>query len=413
MINQEVTILGAGPGGAAAALQLNKMKISCLLIDKAKFPRDKTCGDAISGKAVVILNRIDPNILLNLNKEKFNKNIWGLRIFAPNSKMVDIPFTLDYNPINDPVPGYVVARNDFDNHLIEEVRNAPHVELMEETDIEHIEKVRDGFLLRSKDGVIEIKTKMLLVANGAHSKFSREYAGITKEPKHYAGAVRAYYENVTGFQEDGMIELHFLKEYIPGYFWIFPMSNNRANVGLGLRSDHVSSRKMNLNKSLKDIIENYPDIKDRFKDAKLVSKIKGHPLPLGSKIYPISGDHFMLIGDAAHLIDPITGEGVGNAIFSGWIAAEQIEECIKQNDFSSSFLKSYDKRIRRVMGPELKLSYQMQRMLTYPWLINFFANQLHKNPGIKKILIGMYLDLELRKKIINPLFWLKVILKKQ
>ena len=114
MINQEVTILGAGPGGAAAALQLNKMKISCLLIDKAKFPRDKTCGDAISGKAVVILNRIDPNILLNLNKEKFNKNIWGLRIFAPNSKMVDIPFTLDYDPINDPVPGYVVERNDFD-----------------------------------------------------------------------------------------------------------------------------------------------------------------------------------------------------------------------------------------------------------------------------------------------------------
>ena len=82
---------------------------------------------------------------------------------------------------------------------------------------------------------------------------------------------------------------------------------------------------------------------------------------LDQKSVKLSGDHYMLVGDAAHLIDPLTGEGIGNAFYSGFIAAEQAIECLKANNFSTTFLTAYDKRIRRVLGSEMKLSYRIQR----------------------------------------------------
>lgn len=409
MIEQDITIVGAGPGGATAALQLNKMKIPCLLLDKAKFPRDKTCGDALSGKVTTLLNRIDPDILHRLESKDFNHNIWGIRMVAPNYVNLDVPFKWDYNVKEDAVPGYVVPRMDFDHFLIDEVKRTELVDFREEVEIDSIERTEGGFVLTGNGGAIKIRTRLLMVANGAHSKFSRDYAGIKKENKHYAGAVRAYFENVNGYHPDGFIELHFLKEYIPGYFWIFPMENNTANVGLGLRSDYISKRRINLKKELMKIVENHPNIKERFKDAKLASKIVGYPLPLGSKKYRISGDHFMLLGDAGHLVDPITGEGVGNAMYSGWIAAEQAGECFKQNDFSAPFMDAYDIRIQRVLGVEMRLSYQLQRLLIYPWFVNMFARRLEKSDKLRKVLIRMYSDLELRKKLVHPLFWLKML----
>jgi geranylgeranyl reductase family protein len=409
MIEQDITIVGAGPGGATAALQLNKAKIPCLLLDKVKFPRDKTCGDALSGKVTTLLNRINPEIQERLESKEYKHNIWGIRMLAPNNIAIDVPFKWNYDVENDSVPGYVASRWDFDNFLIEEVKRCSSIDFREETDVDSIEKIDGGFMIRANKGDLVVKTKLLLVANGAHSKFSREYAGIKKENNHYAAAVRAYFENVSGFQEDGFIELHFLKEYIPGYFWIFPMANNRANVGLGLRSDYVSKRRLNLKKELMEIVENHPYIKDRFKDARLVGKIKGYPLPLGSKKYKLSGDNYMLLGDAGHLVDPVTGEGVGNAMYSGWIAAEQAVECLKRDDFSAKFMNEYDIRVNRVLGVEMKLSYQLQRILAYPTIVNFFARKLDKSTKLKQMLIRMYTDVDLRKQLVHPVFWFKVL----
>ncbi|MBL7831995.1 MAG: hypothetical protein JNK41_13290 [Saprospiraceae bacterium] len=151
-------------------------------------------------------------------------------------------------------------------------------------------------------------------------------------------------------------------------------------------------------------------MKSRFKNASICGPIEGYPLPLGSKLKNLSGDHYMLLGDAGHLIDPLTGEGIGNGMYSGWIAAEQAIECLKQERFDKSFMNAYDIRIKRVLGSELKLSYTLQRIMVHKWLINFLANRLHNSYRLREILTKMYVDLELRKKLISPLFWFKLVL---
>ncbi|GAB5555717.1 MAG: geranylgeranyl reductase family protein [Saprospiraceae bacterium] len=412
MLKTDILIIGAGPGGAATALKLSYMGIPCILIDKASFPRDKVCGDAVSGKVTTLLNRLDPAILKRFRKLPVHSDVWGIRFVAPNRQAIDIPFTPDYVRDPDNAPGYVVRRTDFDNFLIEEVQKRKNIDWMPETEATHFERSEQGYIVEFKDGQ-KVTCSLLIVANGAYSQFTRKVAGLEKENKHYAGAVRAYYKNVSGFSEDNFIELHFIKDYIPGYFWAFPLPDGGANIGLGMRSDFISKRKVNLKKSLEKIITEHPDISPRFKNAQLEGKVVGYGLPLGSKTRPISGDHFMLVGDAGYLVDPLTGEGIGNAFYSGFIAAEQARDCLEAQNFSAEILKAYDIRVERVLGSEMKLSYRMQSIARYPFLLNIIGRIINSNRKLLYVLSNMYTDFNLREQIVKPWFWLKMIFSKK
>lgn len=414
MIKTDVCILGAGPAGASTALHLSYRDVPTVLIDKAVFPRDKVCGDALSGKVPLLLKRLDPQMLARFEQRtEMLTDVWGIRFIAPNRTALDIPFKSNYDKTKETSPGYVAKRIDFDNFLIDEVKRRENIDFYDNTAIEFHEKVDGGFIVSDKKKEFQVECKLLIIADGAHSKFARHYAGIEKDNAHHAGALRAYYTGVTGFHEDNFIELQFLDEIIPGYFWIFPLPNGQANVGIGMRTDFISKRRVNLKKVMLDVIENHPDIAPRFKNAKLQNKIVGYGLPLGSKKQKLSGDNYMLTGDAGHLIDPLTGEGIGNGFYSGWIAAEQAVECLKANNFSAKFMKSYDKRIHRVLGIEMKLSYQIQRLMRYPWVINPLANWVNRNPRFFDIMSRMYNDLELRKQIVNPFFWVKLVMGRE
>lgn len=410
-MNLPLIIVGAGPGGCASALKLAQMGIACTLVDKATFPRDKVCGDAVSGKALTLLRRIDPNIAQRLEEKKsMHTRIWGIRFVAPNGITTDVPFRPDYNPLSDPVQGMVCRRLDFDNFLVEEVRKQKLIEFVEGCNVEEIIPTKVGFSLSANKGSWQRETPLLIVANGANSKFARHYAGLTKDPGHFAAAVRAYYRNVKGLHPDGFIELHFLKAITPGYFWIFPLPNGFANVGLGMRSDFVSKKCYNLNQELNALLTSHPSLKHRFADAELCGTVKGYPLPLGSKKQPVSGNNYMLVGDAAHLIDPLSGEGIGNAIYSGFIAAEQAAKCLEKQNFSAAFLKAYDDRIGRVLGSEMKISYQLQKLMAKMWLVNFSAKLVARNPNLIYTISEMYADLSVRQKALNPWFWFRMML---
>lgn len=408
MIDTEVCIVGAGPGGAATALKLSYLGIPCVLIDKAVFPRDKICGDAISGKVTTLLNRLDPEILKRFRRQADPLDVWGIEFIAPNGKSFAIPFQVDYVRDQAEAPGYVSRRVDFDAFLIDEVRRRDNIQFYQGTDIRRYEHQENSFLVSDASSDFRVSARLLIVANGAHSSFSRNYAGLAKESRHYAGAVRAYYRNVDGRRPDNFLELHFLSSLVPGYFWIFPLPNGLVNVGLGMRTDIIRRRKVNLQKELDRVLREHPALAKRFRKAELVSDVKGFGLPLGSKKRILSGDHYMLVGDAAHLIDPLTGEGIGNAFYSGFIAAEQAQKCLEANDFSAAFLRPYDARVDRVMGQELRLSYKMQRMLGYPRLINLLAGILNSNPNIPGFFSKMYMDFSLREQLVKPLFWLKM-----
>lgn len=413
MIKTDVCVVGAGPGGVATALKLNQLGISCVLVDKAKFPRDKICGDAISGKVATVLRRIDPTIMDEFEAATSEQtDIWGIRFVAPNCREIDVPFRANYDLENDPKQGYVSKRLDFDNFLVEQVRKRSDIQFFEKISIEKYERTKWGYRLTDRSGKFQVDARLLIVSNGANSNFSRHHAGLEKDPAHHAGAVRAYYRNVEGMHPDGFIELHFLKEINPGYFWIFPLPNGYANVGLGMRSDHLSKTKFNLRKGLLEIVESHPHLRERFKNAELDGKVVGYGLPLGSKKRPISGDHFMLVGDAGHLVDPLSGEGIGNAIYSGVIAAEQAQKCLEINDLSAKFIEAYDVRVERVLGKEMQLSYQLQKMMARPWLVNILANWVARNRTLIDLISLMYIDLDVRKKAINPIFWTKLLMGK-
>jgi len=405
----DICILGAGPGGATAALHLANAGQRCLLVDRATFPRDKICGDALSGKVVMELRRIDAELPSKLAASPMQVPAWGIDFFAPNGRQLSIPFKPITGGSTD-VVGHVAKRVDFDNFLIEEVRRRPEIELLEGVDITRHERTATGrWHLASTDGSVEISAKLLLVANGAQSAFARQIAGHALEPAHHCAGLRTYYQGVTGLNPASFIELHFLEDFLPGYLWIFPLPNGQANVGVGMLTEAVSSKKVNLREKLTEMLATHPALKQRFAQAERLGPVRGFGLPLGSKRRALSGEGYMLLGDAGSLIDPFTGEGISHAMVSGRHAADWAAKAIAANDLSASFLRQYDAAVYRRLGQELRLSHAMQRLLNYPWLFNFIANRATNNPALAATLSSMFVDLDLRERLRQPSFYLKLL----
>jgi menaquinone-9 beta-reductase len=407
ILQTDVCIIGAGPGGAATALFLAKKGISCTLIDKQKFPRDKICGDALSGKVINTLKKLDPAIVDELAAEPSQIGSWGVKFIAPNLKELRVPFKKNFDKNSRP-PGFISKRIDFDNFLIGQVKKHSSITLLQEKQAEKYERTDKGFKIFFKDQS-ELSCRLLISADGAQSAFARTFGNIKLEHQHYSAGIRAYYKGVKSMDADNFIELHFLKDFLPGYFWIFPLPDGMANVGVGMRSDKVSAKKINLKQELNRILMEYPALKERFSESELIGDIKGYGLPLGSKKRIISGDNFMLVGDAASLIDPFTGEGISHAMISGMFAADQAVACLAQNKFNASFIEKYDKKVYNRLGKELNISTKMQYLINYPWLFNFVINKATRNQELSEMISCMFDDLDLRKKLKSPGFYFKLI----
>ena len=409
MLKTDVCIVGAGPAGVIAALFLAKEGVHCTLIDKAKFPRDKICGDGISGWVLSVLYKLDVNLLLRLNKQAFVLHSYGMRIVAPNHKILDMPFYDDGSMPKGVPPGYICKRIDLDNFLIEEARQKPEIELLENTEVTTYNKKSDGIELTTKDGA-SFHSKIVIFANGANSSFMKDPGGIVKNKKTTMTGIKTYYKGITGFHNENYVELHFLKDFIPGYFWIFPLANGQANVGVGMDQHTIGKRKINLKKKMLEAIETVPYLQERFKNAEQVSPVQAYGLPLWDKKRNISGDHFMLTGDAANLIDPVTGEGIGHAALSGMFAAFQAVRSLKKNDFSASFMKQYDEELYNKIGKELSISSKIPRFLKNPWLFNGVVNKALNSKELQQKLTLAMADLDVRKELKSPLLYLKVLL---
>ncbi|UOR05912.1 geranylgeranyl reductase family protein [Hymenobacter aerilatus] len=413
MLETDICILGAGPGGATAALHLANAGQPCLLLDRATFPRDKICGDALSGKVINELRRIDAALPARLAASAVQVPCWGISFFAPNGRPVEVPFRAHYNPAAEPAPGHVAKRLDFDNLLIEQVRQRPEIDFREGVEVARHERLPDGrWQLFAADGTVVATPRLLLIANGAQSAQARQIGGHVLEPAHHSAGLRTYYQGVNGMHPHGFIELHFLKEFLPGYLWIFPLPNGQANVGVGMRTDKVSAKKINLRARLDEILTTHPSFKDRFAQAQRLGPVRGMGLPLGSKRRSLSGAGYLLLGDAGSLIDPFTGEGISHAMVSGRHAADWAARAVQAQNFSADFLKGYDAAVYNRLWQELRLSRAMQRLLAYPWLFNFVANRAVRNPTLAQTLTNMFLDLDLREQLRRPGFYLKMMLGK-
>ncbi|RFN58382.1 geranylgeranyl reductase family protein [Marixanthomonas ophiurae] len=400
----DVVIVGAGPSGCTCAYQLAESGLSVAVIEKDVFPRDKVCGDALSADVINQFYRMDNTIAEAFLKRNPKKVSNGVRFFAPNYKSLDIPFT---NPKHKDAAGFVMKRLDFDSFFAEQIKGLSNIEFIENQKVKAIDTKEDSVFIETS--LSTFQTKLIIGADGANSIVNRKLNNNKLNKKHHSGGLRQYFENVTGLDDTGFIELHFYKEILPGYFWVFPLPGNKANVGLGILSSEISKQNINLKEKFTHLINNHPNLKDRFKKAKPLETIKGFGLPLGSKKKPLSGNRFLLLGDAANLIDPFTGEGIGNAIRSGRFAATHIKEAFKTNRFDADFNKKYDIKIYQAMWNELRVSKSLQNLLKYPWLFNFLVKKANKNKSVQLLLTSMLDDVDLKKELVKPSFYVKLL----
>lgn len=410
-IETKAIIIGAGPAGAGTSIYLTQAGIPHVIIDKETFPRDKVCGDACSGKTAFVLRKANPAWLQEVfQNEKDYTPSHGIIFVAPNGKALNIP----YNPNRQPgeqAPGFTTPRLTFDNFLFKKLPS-PYAAIYQQSSIKSIERNAEGVKVVFTQGedTYEVTAPLIVGADGDKSQVRKQFMNGDASAKAYAVGLRAYYEGVEGLDHNNFIELHFLPEMLPGYFWIFPLPNGRANVGVGILSERIRAKKINLREQMLNAIKNNPNIRHRFANAKLIDKIQGWGLPMCMDRSPISGDQFLLTGDAASLIDPFSGEGIGNALYSGMLAAYAIEKAVNAKQYDKAFLKeAYDDVLYKRIGDELKISATLQRLCRYPWLFNFVVNKANKSPSLSKTISSMFADLDLRDQLRKPSFYFKIL----
>lgn len=366
----DVAIIGAGPAGTTCALALRKSGLRVVLVEKSQFPRDKVCGDAIPARCEKVLYSIDPAFGKSLSEFPQKIDIRGCRVVAPNRVHFDYFFH---------TPGYCSERLHFDDFLLQLALKESDTEFLDGFNVSKVERREKDWEIQARDGRT-IFGKTVIGCDGAQSVLARLLTKRKTPKEHHCAAVRAYYHGIEGLDENKM-EIHFLEDHLPGYFWIFPLKDGWANVGFGMLSSRIAKDKIGLRQSLEAIVAEAPGLKDRFKHATLEGGINGFGLPMGSRKVQLSGDGFLLCGDAAALIEPATGEGIGNAMLSGKLAADHIKAAIGAQDLSAERLSQYDKQLYGKLWKDLRRKYLAQKYLGEKRkLMNWLVNQAQK-PG--------------------------------
>lgn len=404
----DVLIAGAGPAGAVLALCLAPTGMKIGVIDKAEFPRYKICGDALSGKVMRVLSRLPGDTLQEFLKIPGIVPCDGIRFVAPNLKHIDLPFHPS-RPSGPMTGGYLCDRTTFDHFLISRVESFRNIHFFQKESFANAKEHPDGMMVFTENRCF--RAKIVAGADGVNSRLRNLLNPETFEKKHYSLGVRTYFENISGDFHERLIELIFLKTVLPGYVWIFPVGEGRFNVGLGWRQDQVIRQKAALGPLLSDLVKSHPALAARFRNARQLAPIQAHLLPLGTARIRRSGHRILLLGDAAFLVDPFSGEGIGNAMASGEIAAETIRSCFHKGDFSDTALKDYDHHLHRRVVGEFKTSALLQRLAGFPWLFNFVVNKASKNPDLKELLTAIYTSEKAKKKLTRPGFYIRALLR--
>ena len=410
----DLIIVGGGPAGATAALYARRQGLKTLLLDKARFPRDKVCGDALSGKSVTVLHELG---LLDQVRALPGATVSRIVFGSPDHTQANVDLSIhDHRDLLTgqilPMEGFVIRRQILDHFLFEQARRAAD-HCLEGFGVRQL--IKEGDQVRGvvgqrsgDDQTLEFHGDVVLGCDGFNSVVARQSGLYSHDSAHWVVAVRCYYENVAELTDQ--IELHFVDPVLPGYFWIFPLENGCANIGVGMLHEALQAQKVNLKKALQEVIDS-PAFRARFAGARRLEEPVGWNLPVGSKKRRIHGAGLMLLGDAASLIDPFTGEGIGNALYSARLAVETAAQAQRAGDFSAAFLKTYERRLWTALGDELKISTNMQRLGRWRPLLNLVVRRAARNPAISELLSSMIANAIPKKQLTNPLFYLKLLFR--
>lgn len=363
-----IAIIGAGPAGVACAWRLAQLGISPLLIEKEVFPRDKVCGDALSGKVISLLRKLGGAPLLDdLLRQPFAHPVEHLDFISGKGRRVRLSFP----PRQGYPQGFVIPRKDFDAWLFRQLPSA--VIVRTHTFIRKVERVSDHWILHTDTGE-KIQSRFVVGADGTTSRIAPLVWAYHKIPRPIVyPAVRGY---LLGTPPEGL-ELHFRQPYLPGYLWRFPLAGDRLNVGIGLPPQILKRRGLSLRSHL---MECFPH----------VQCVQGHGIPVSMDWRPLTMPGAALVGDAAALADPFTGEGIGNALLSGIRLAEALHR-LPASDWGEAEVDAlYTRPLYRELRREMRLTRFLHRLARSSARVEGLLGVLSRFPSWTKPLLYWY-----------------------
>ena len=362
-MDADVIVVGSGPAGAAAACGLARGGLDVLLLDRQEFPRDKTCGDGIPPGSVEILESLGMGD--KIRAAGFHQ-VEGIRLGSPAGRVWDAAF----RPRRGRSGFLIAPRAEFDalihDHAIESgarfLRAAVRAPVLEDGRVTGVRAVVGG-----RD--TELTARIVVGADGATSAIARALrAGSKPSARHRSVAIRAYLDGIETLP--GRIEFYFYRRLLPGYGWVFPLGPDRANVGVIVRADRYRESGDSLDGLLEEFLDS-PAVRGRLRTGHRIEKTASWQLP-NATAGPLQNtfDGAVLAGDAASLVDPLTGEGIHSALVSAVCASEAIAAAIGTGDVSAAGLSIYDRMCGERLGSLFRRSARVQGWLDgSPWWV--------------------------------------------
>ncbi len=401
----QVAIVGAGPAGSAAAISCKEHNLSVVLIDKAEFPRDKVCGDGIPLKTFNLLEK------LGFNEDELFEDghkINQLKVYSPEYKIT----TYGNVKADASTKSGCIPRKDFDSKLFKKAAAAADLALTgyRVIKIEDVANKKKLILKNLKEaGQKEIIVEAIIAADGANSAIARMTGLLKREEAHYFDGLRCYYE---GKKFDSAVHLFYDRQTLPGYVWVFPVGEEKANVGIMINKKFKSSSGKTIRDIFLDVIENNPNLKEVLDGARPVDKIKGAPLPLGTLPGSRITNGVILIGDAAAFINPVTGGGIYFSVLSAIKASEVLNDSLSRNDVSEKGLIEYENWWREEILPGFEYSDMLKRWFDSEKFATWFLNTASWFKPFANFFIMVYGRPLPKRALWHPLFWIRVFLQR-
>ena len=360
----DVTVVGGGPAGAAAAYWLAKAGHTVTLLEKKEYPREKTCGDGLTPRAIHELRLIG----FDFSVPELHR-IRGLRSYGAG---LSIEMEWPDHPIY-PNWGAVIRRSDLDAQV------AALAEKQGVVIRQHVTAsplIVDGHLAGveiSHNGEIEvISPRVIVIADGATSRFGRPLGVGRDRSAPYGLALRAYYSSPAA--DDEMIEsLLDLRDpegkNVPGYGWTFPLGDGTVNIGVGLLSTSARWKGLNTTRLLDTYLHNIPDHWEVDVDSRLTDPVGGK-LSMAFSGGPVVGPNWVLVGDALGAINPFTGEGIAYAYETGRLAAESVHMALVTDDLAQ--LQRYGEGLESSFGDYYRVGKVFVRAIGNPAIMKAF-----------------------------------------